>query len=113
MDSISKSNTKTVPTVKRKLSKTKEYFLSGPGYDSNMKRSAETTQQLHKYFEDILSHIGCFDGTFSLQLKADSKPYQVPLRCVAYAIHKPFEEKSERLQKQYIIAPLGVDETSE
>ena len=41
------------------------------------------------------------------------KPYQVPLRCVAYALQKPFEEELEQLQKEDIIAPLGMDEISE
>ena len=58
----------------------------------------------------ILNGIGCFDGTFSLQLKLDSKPYQVPLRCLAYALQKPFKEELEMLQKQDMKAPLGVDE---
>ena len=65
-DSISKSNNKTKPVVKSKLSERIEYFLSGPSYDSDKKRSAETTQQLHEDFEDVFNGIGCFDGTFSL-----------------------------------------------
>ena len=32
---------------------------------------------------------------------------------MAYALQKPFREELERLQEQDIIAPLGVDETSE
>ena len=76
------------------------------------KGSAEIIQQLHKDFEDVFNDIGCFDGTLSLQLKPDSKPYQVPLRCMAYVLQKPFEEESERLQKQDIIGPLGIDETA-
>ena len=99
--------------VKSRLSDTTEYFLSGLNYDSNKKRSAETTQQLHKEFEDVFNGIGCFDGIFSLKLKLDSKPYQAPLRWMAYALQKPFEEELERLQKQDRLAPLGIDETSE
>ena len=52
-------------------------------------------------------------GTFSLQLKPNSKPYQVPPRCVAYALQKPFKEELEQLQKMDIITPLGVDKTVE
>ena len=44
----------------------------------------------------------------SLQLKPDSKLYQVPLRCVTYTLQKPFEEKLND-----IIVPLGIDETAE
>ena len=75
--------------------------------------STETTQQIHKDFEDVFKGIGSFDGTFSLQLKPYSKPYQVPPKHVACTLQKPFQEELERLQKQYIITPLGVDETWE
>ena len=75
--------------------------------------NAEATHQLHKEFEDVFNGIGCFDGTFLLQLNPDRKPYQVPLRCMAYTLQKLFEEELERLQKQNIIALLGIDETSE
>ena len=40
----------------------------------------------------------------------------VPSLCVilqVYVLQKPFEEEMKRLQKQDIITPLGVDETSE
>ena len=70
-----------------------EYLLSGPSYDSNKKRSTETTQQPHKDFEDVFNGIGYFAGTFSLQLKPDSKPYQVPQRCITHTLQKPFEEE--------------------
>ena len=77
-------------------------------------------QQIQKDFEDVFvfNGIGCFDGTFSFQLKPDSKPfdgtfsfqlkpdskpYQVPLRCMVYALQKPFWEELERLQKQDLI----------
>ena len=60
----------------------------------------------------MLNGIGCFDVTF-LQLKQGSKPYQALPRCVAYTLQKPFEEEVKHLQKQDIIAHLGVDETVE
>ena len=64
-------------------------------------------------FEDVFSQLGCFDGTFSLQVKPDSKLNQKPLRHVAYALQNPFREELEQLQQQDIIAPLGMDETTE
>ena len=109
-DGISKSNSRVKSMVKSKLSDTTEYFLSGPSYDSKKKRSAETMPQLQKEFEDVFNGIECFNSTFSLQLKPDSKPYQVPLRLVAYTLQNPFEEELERLHKQDIIR---IDETSE
>ena len=49
---------------------------------------------------------------YSLNLKPDSKPYQVQTRCMAYALQKPFKEL-EQLQEMDIIAPLGIDKTAE
>ena len=71
---------------------------------------AELTQQIHKEFNDVFNGIGCFKGTFSLQLKLDRRPYQVPPRHVPYALQKLFKDELERLQQQDIIAPLGVNE---
>ena len=71
------------------------------------------TQRIHEKFEDMFNGIGCFKGTFSLQLKLDSKPYQVPPRHVAYALQKLFKEELEHLQELDIIVPLGVDEMAE
>ena len=53
------------------------------------------TQKIHNTFSDIFKGVGYFKGTFSLQLKSDSKPYQVPPRHVAYALQKPFKEELE------------------
>ena len=86
MDSISKLNDKMKPMLKGISYQTTEYFPSGLSYESDKKRSTKTTQQIHKDFKDVFNGIGCFDGTFSLQLKPDSKPYQAPLRHVAYAL---------------------------
>ena len=70
-------------------------------------------QKIHNKFGDISNGIGCFKGTFSLQLKPDSKPYQVPPKHVVYVLQKPFKEELEHLQKMDIITPLGVDEMAE
>ena len=48
-----------------------------------------------------------------LQLKPDSKPYQAPLRCVAYVVQKPFKDELDQLQILDIITPLGVDKAVE
>ena len=48
-----------------------------------------------------------------MQLKPDSKPYQVPPRHVAYVLQKLFKEELNWLQKMDIITPLGVDKTVE
>ena len=74
-----------------------EYFLSGPGKESDKKASTEITEQLQKEFEDVFTGIGCFDGMFSLQVKSDSKTYQVPPQCIVYTLQKPFKEELEQL----------------
>ena len=71
------------------------------------------TKQLQRDFKDVFNGIGCFDWTFSLQLKPDIKPYQALLRCVAFPLQKLFKEELERLQQQDFITPLGIEETAE
>ena len=70
-------------------------------------------QQVQIDCKDVFTGIGCFVGTFSLQVKLDSKLYQVSPRCIAYALQKPFKEALEQLQHQDIKTPLGVDVTAE
>ena len=65
------------------------------------------TQKIHRKYGNVFNGAGCFEGTFLLQLKPNSKPYQ------AYALQKLFKEELEQLQEQDIIAPLAVDETAE
>ena len=71
------------------------------------------TQKIHNTYGNVFNGIGCFEGMFSLQLKPNSKPYQVPPKHVAYALQKPFKEELKRLQELDIIAPLRVDEMAE
>ena len=52
--------------LKTKSYKTTEYFLSGLYHESDKKKSDESTQQIHKDFDDVFNGIGCFEGTFSL-----------------------------------------------
>ena len=78
-----------------------KYFLPGPN------------KMTTKSFLRCFSGTGCFDGTFSLQVNPDSKPYHMPQRCVAYALQKPFKEELEQLKQQDIITPPGMDNTAE
>ena len=72
-----------------------KYFLSSPNVEADKRKSIELMQKVHNAFGDMLNGIGCFKGTFSFQLKCNRKPYQVPLRHVAYALQKPFKEELE------------------
>ena len=71
------------------------------------KQALKEQSSYKRNFEDVFTGIGCFDGTFSLQVKLDSKPYQVPPWCIAYEIQKPFMKELGRLQQQDIITPLS------
>ena len=75
------------------------YFLSLPNMEIDKRKSIELTQKIHNVSDNVFNGIGCFEGTFSLQLKPDSKPYQVPPRWVAYALQKPFKDELDWLQK--------------
>ena len=68
MDNISKSTKKStksvVDTNANKQNKPTKYFLSGPSYDTDKRKSAELTQQIHEEFSNVFNDIGCFEGTF-------------------------------------------------
>ena len=89
------------------------YFYSSSNKDADKSKSNTMTHRIHENFGDMFKGIGCFKDTFSLQIKLDSKPYQVPPRCIAYALQKLFKEELEHLQELDIIVPLGVDEMAE
>ena len=89
------------------------YFFSSPNVEADKRKSIELTQKVHNTFGDVVNCIGYVESTFSLQLKPDSQPYQVPPRHVVYALQKPFKEELEHLQKMDIITPIGVDELVE
>ena len=91
MDSISNSwDNKTKPIVEKKIPQ-KQQSISFQVL--TMKATRKATQQIHKDFDDVFNGMQCFEGTFSLQLKPDSKSYQVPPRWVAYTFQKPFQEE--------------------
>ena len=65
-----------------------DYFFTGPGTEANRVASAETTLNMHDNFSDIFPWIGCFKGTFTIQVKDDVKPYQVLPSHVANALQQ-------------------------
>ena len=77
------------------------------------KSSRTIRNRIHIEFNDLFPGIWCFEGTFSLQVKEGSHPYQAPTGRVAYTLSKPLKEELEFLEKQQIIVPLGVDEIPE
>ena len=89
------------------------YFHSSNNIDADKRSSITMIQKIHTRFHNVFNGIGCFKGTFSLQLKPDSKPYQAPPRHVAYMLQEPFKEELRYLQEMDIIMVLGIDETTE
>ena len=80
---------------------------------ADRRTSAQTTCGMHSEYSSELARIGCFKGTFSLQIKDDMKPYQALPRCIGCAVHEPLIKKElERLQEHQILVLLGVDKTA-
>ena len=94
-------------------SKSINYFVSLADIDADKRKSGAMMQKTHDTFGNVFNGIGCFKGKFPLQLKPNSKPYQVPPRQVLYILQKLFKEELECLQKMDIITPPGVDEMAE
>ena len=88
------------------------YYMSSPNTEVDKRKGIELTQKIYNVF-DIFNGTGYFEGIFWLQLKPDSKPYQAPPRCVAYALQEPIKDELDWLQKLDAITLLGVDETAE
>ena len=62
--------------AKDNVNKVTNYFLSSPNVEADKRKSIEIMQKIHNTFGDVFNGIGCFEGTFSLQLRPGSKPYQ-------------------------------------
>ena len=72
------------PAVVNKDDSKASYFLLGANEEAGRKACVKITLQLQKECQDVFSGVGCTDGTFSLQVKSDSKLYQAPPRHVVY-----------------------------
>ena len=84
------------PNNNNSINKLTNYFLPSPNVEVDKRKSIELTQKICKASDDF-NGIGCFEGTFSLELKPYSKPYQVPLRYLAYALQKPLKDELDWL----------------
>ena len=90
-----------------------DYFRSNTKREADREASRILMKKIHNDFSDVFTGISCFNGTFKLQMREGSHLYQAPPRRVAFALLKPLSEELDRLQKQQIIVPLDVVETSE
>ena len=78
-DSISKSaNNSKKSMVKNNLDEPTKYFMQVPAVKATKGKVLNQHSKYTKEFEDVFNVIWCFKGTFSLQLKTNSNPYQVP-----------------------------------
>ena len=87
-----------------------DYFLAVLLMQANKVVNGETTQKIYNEYRNVLTGIECFKGNFSLQVRDDTKPYQVLPRHVAYTLHEVFIKELGRLQEHQILAPLETDE---
>ena len=83
------------------------YFASSSNTDADKTKSSKMMQIIHDKFGDVFNGIGCFEGTFSLQLKPDSRPYQTPPRHVAYALQNPSKKNLKNCRKWTSSPPWG------
>ena len=51
------------------------YFFLSTNVNADQGKCIAMMQKIHDTFGDIFNGIACFEGTFSLQLKPNSKPY--------------------------------------
>ena len=58
---------------------------------------------MHVEYSNVFRGIGCFKGTFSIQVKDDAKAYKMPLRYIAYVLPEPLKKELERLQQHQIL----------
>ena len=106
------ANNDNGPSNNTSINTLTNYFLSSSNIEVDKRKSIELMQKIHNMFDNVFNGTGCFEETFLLQLKPHSKPYQVPLRHVAYALQKAFKDELDQLQKLDIITPLGIDKNS-
>ena len=80
-----------------------DYFHSSNNKETDNRVNETITSRINNESINLFSGIGCFEGTFSLQVKEDNCPYQALPRRVAYALQKTLKEDLEQPQKQKII----------
>ena len=70
-------NSNLIPMVNNNNNCIVDNFLEGKNKAVDKSASAKLTKLIKKKFLDVfISGIGCFIGTFWLQVKDESKPYQ-------------------------------------
>ena len=73
-----------------------DYFMAGLEMKADRVASAKTEQILCNDYSDVFTGNGYFKGTFSLQVKDNAKPYQVPPRHVAYTLQETIQKGTRK-----------------
>ena len=63
-----------------------DYFHSSDNKVADKIVSEAISNRINNEFNYLFSGIGCFEGTFSLQVEEGSHPYQALLRRVVYVL---------------------------
>ena len=79
--SIQNSNNKDNPTVIDNAKRNIGYSIPGPDKKLTKEQVQKSHKTLCKEFNSVFTGFRCFDGTFSLQTKSESKPHQAPKAC--------------------------------
>ena len=68
---------------------------------------AETTLKINDEFIDVFTGIGCFKGTFFLEVKDNAERYQVSPRHIAYALQKQFKKELYTMITSNTVITMG------
>ena len=63
-----------------------DYFIADLEMEADRATGVITTRIIHNDYSDIFTGIWYLRGIFSLQIKDDVKPYQLPPKHQAYAL---------------------------
>ena len=87
------ANINTVGITKQKANgqnqsnKLINYFYSSKYTEADKRESNAMMQKIHNVYSDIFTGIGCFKGTFSLQLKQQAIPNATKACGICYRNH--------------------------
>ena len=66
-------------------------------------------QKMQNEYSNVFTLISCFKGTFSLQVKNDTKPYHAFPKHIIYAVQRSFKKELESLHEHMLLASLWVE----
>ena len=73
-----------------------DYLRCSTNKEADKKTNRLLTMKIHNVYSDIFTGIGCFEGTFTLQVREGSCPYQALPRKVAYALPRTITRRARQ-----------------